>query len=116
MLQRRVERVFEKAGGTLLPLLHETDGHELGMLLNPQRVAVHFQPQEFRPGRQRVAPGGLEKGVDIVDDGAGVAVGQEHVADEPPGPLEFVKGAGMKLIGQDAALGMFFHIGTAFHA
>ena len=44
---RSIERVAQKAGRLLAPLLDEADRQELGMLLHPDGEPVQVQSQEF---------------------------------------------------------------------
>ena len=79
------------------------------MLFDTKRIAVHRDPQKLVPGRDRIAPGGIQKGVDIVENGAGIAIRQKDKADEPPGPLEIMKSTGVQLIRQGASQRKLIH-------
>ena len=104
-----IKRIGQQAGGLSMTFLNKADRHEFGMLLDAQRIAIHLDPQELGPGGDRFAPGSIQKGIDIVKDGTGITIGQEDIADEPPGPLKIMKGAGMQLIRQGASQRKFFH-------
>ena len=108
---RGIECVTQQTSCLFAPLLDEADRQELGMLLHPDGEPVHVQPQEFRPFGDGLLAVCDQEFIDIGEDVASAAFGQEDIANETAGTFKFVKGAGVKLVGKAAPEGVFFHGG-----